>query len=229
MLYAVLMLALAVCVYLPSLWVRWVMHKHSTAIEDMPGTGGELAAHLLQRFDMSEHKVEQTAPHADHYDPTAKTVRLSPENFAGKSLTAIAVAAHEVGHALQHHRNEEIFKLRSRYVPNAKRLERIGIMILYTLPIIGLLVKAPAAVFGLIAISLLMQLAGALSYLVVLPEEMDASFNKALPILTEGNYIQPHHEIAVRAVLKAAALTYFAAALANVLNIGRWLMVLIRR
>lgn len=229
MLYAVLMLALAICVYLPSLWVRWVMHKYSTAIEDMPGTGGELATHLLQRFDMSEHKVEQTAPHSDHYDPAAKAVRLSPENFAGKSLTAIAVAAHEVGHALQHHRNEEIFKLRSRYVPNAKRLERIGIMILYALPIIGVLIKAPAAVFGLIAISLLMQLAGALSYLVVLPEEMDASFNKALPILTAGDYIQPHHEVAVRAVLKAAALTYFAAALANVLNIGRWLMVLIRR
>jgi len=74
-----------------------------------------------------------------------------------------------------------------------------------------------------------MQLAGALAYLIVLPEEMDASFNKALPILTKGNYIQAHHEDAVRSVLKAAALTYFAGALANVLNIGRWLMVLIRR
>ena len=229
MLVAVLMLGLAICVYFPSLWVRWVMHKHSEAIDDMPGTGGELAQHLLSQFDMHEHKVEQTAPHTDHYDPGAKTVRLSPDNFSGKSLTAIAVAAHEVGHALQHHRDEEIFKLRSRYVPTAKLLEKVGIMMLYLLPFIGLLVKAPAAVFELIAISLAFQLAGALSYLVVLPEELDASFNKALPILAKGNYVPPHHEEAVRAVLKAAALTYFAAALANVLNIGRWLMVLIRR
>lgn len=205
------------------------MHKHATTIDDMPGTGGELAEHLLAQFDMANHKVEQTAPQADHYDPSAKAVRLSPDNYAGKSLTAIAVAAHEVGHALQHHRDEEIFRLRSRYVPQAKRLEQVGIMILYALPVVGIVVKAPAAVFGLIAISLVMQLAGALAYLIVLPEELDASFNKALPILTKGNYIRSHHEEAVRAVLKAAALTYFAAALANVLNIGRWLMVLIRR
>lgn len=229
MLYAVLMLFLAACVYLPALWVRWVMRRHSTTIEDMPGTGGELAQHLLEQFDMGEHKVEETAPNTDHYDPSAKMVRLSPDNFSGKSLTAIAVAAHEVGHALQHHRGEEIFKLRKRYVPTAKLLERIGIMLLYLLPIIGLLIKSPGAIFALIALSLVMQLAGALSYLIVLPEEMDASFNKALPILTRGNYIQAHHEEAVRSVLKAAALTYFAAALANVLNLGRWLMVLIRR
>ena len=229
MLFAILLIVLAGCVYLPSLWVRWVMHKHSETIEDMPGTGGELAEHLLSKFEMTDHKVEQTAPNADHYDPGAKAVRLSPDNFSGRSLTAIAVSAHEVGHALQHHRNEEIFKLRSRYVPTAKRLERVGIMLLYALPVVGLVVKAPAAIMALIGLSLTLQLAGALSYLVVLPEELDASFNKALPILAQGEYIQPHHEDAVRAVLKAAALTYFAAALANVLNIGRWLMVLIRR
>ncbi len=229
MLYATLMLLLAAAVYLPALWVRWVMRRHAATIEDMPGTGGELAQHLLEQFDMVDHKVEETAPNTDHYDPNDQAVRLSPANFSGKSLTAIAVAAHEVGHALQHHRDEEIFRLRTRFLPTAKLLERIGIMLLYLLPLIGLLIKAPAAVFALIALSLMLQLAGALSYLIVLPEEMDASFNKALPILTKGNYIQAHHEDAVRAVLKAAALTYFAAALANVLNIGRWVMVLIRR
>jgi len=228
-LYALGLLLLAAAVYLPSVWVRWVMHKHSNEIADMPGTGGELAEHLLQQFSMTEHKVEETRPHADHYDPTAKAVRLSPDNYSGKSLTAIAVAAHEVGHALQHHRDEEIFRLRARYVPTAKLLERIGIMMLYLLPLIGLLLKTPAAFFSVVALSLLLQLAGALAYLIVLPEELDASFNKALPILAKGGYVPAHHEDAVRAVLKAAALTYFAAALANVLNIGRWLMVLIRR
>jgi len=173
--------------------------------------------------------VNSLSIYTDHYDPAAKTVRLSPNNFSGKSLTAIAVAAHEVGHALQHHRDEEIFKLRSRYVPTAKLLEKFGIMILWALPVMGVLVKIPIAMVGLIAISLAFQLAGALSYLVVLPEELDASFNKALPILAKGNYVPAHHEDAVRDVLRAAALTYFAAALANVLNIGRWLMILVRR
>ena len=134
MLYGALMLLLAACVYLPSLWVRWVMRRHSTEIEDMPGTGGELAAHLLQQFDMNDHKVEETTPNADHYDPSAKTVRLSPDNFSGKSLTAIAVAAHEVGHALQHHRAGAAKKRTSKDIAAGKqalrrRAKELGIVV----------------------------------------------------------------------------------------------------
>ena len=81
---------------------------------------------------------------------------------------------------------------------------------------------------GVIAVSLLFQFVGALAYLIVLPEEWDASFNKALPILIEGKYIESDQQQAVREVLKAAALTYFAAALASMLNIGRWLLILRR-
>jgi Zn-dependent membrane protease YugP len=75
---------------------------------------------------------------------------------------------------------------------------------------------------------LLLQLAGALAYLIILPEEWDASFNKALPILIEGDYVDESAIPTVRKILKAAALTYFSAALANVLNIGRWFMILRR-
>jgi len=229
LLYILATLLLLGCVYLPSLWVRWVMHKHGKQIQDMPGTGGELAEHLLRHFDLKGYKVEQALANVNHFDPSAQAVRLSPENYAGKSLTAIAVAAHEVGHALQHHRQEKIFELRKRYLPTAKRFERVGVLLLWALPILGFLLKTPAVIFGVIALSLTFQLIGALSYLIVLPEEWDASFNKALPILIEGEYIQQQHVEPVRSVLKAAALTYFAGALANVLNIGRWLMVLIRR
>jgi Zn-dependent membrane protease YugP len=76
--------------------------------------------------------------------------------------------------------------------------------------------------------SLLLQLIGALSYLIILPEEWDASFNKALPILMEGEYVAEDKLPNIRNVLKAAAITYFASALANVLNIGRWLLLLRR-
>jgi Zn-dependent membrane protease YugP len=73
-----------------------------------------------------------------------------------------------------------------------------------------------------------LQLGGALAYLIILPEEWDASFNKALPILIEGEYVEEHDVGKVRIILKAAALTYFAAAMANVLNVGRWFMMLRR-
>ncbi|MDA7723412.1 zinc metallopeptidase, partial [Pseudomonadales bacterium] len=95
----VLVLILVVVVFAPSLWVRWVMNAHSEDLEGMPGTGGELAQHLIERFGLDSVKVETTEI-GDHYDPVDKRVRLSEANFSGRSLTAVAIAAHEVGHAM---------------------------------------------------------------------------------------------------------------------------------
>lgn len=228
MLYALLTLILLVATLVPSIWVRYSMSKHADEIEDMPGTGGELAEHLLQQLKIDGIKVEETTVHNDHFDPSVPAVRLSPLNFSGKSLTAIAVAAHEVGHAVQFARQERVFELRSRYLPTAMRLKKIGIWIIAAAPFIGFLIKSPIALLWVVLASLALQLLGALAYLIILPEEWDASFNKALPMLTEGKYIQAHHVEPVEQVLKAAALTYFAGALADLLNIGRWLMVLRR-
>ncbi|MCZ6828827.1 MAG: zinc metallopeptidase [Gammaproteobacteria bacterium] len=228
MLLSIIVVMLAILVYVPSFWVRLVMRKYSTEIPGLPGTGGELAQHLVKRFELEGIKVEETKPFQDHFDPVAGAVRLSPDNFNGKSLTAIAVAAHEVGHAIQFHRQEKIFELRKRYLPTARALNLAGVAIMWSVPIIGLVLRSPWAVGLVIGLSLLLQLAGALSYLVILPEEWDASFNKALPILIDGEYVDESAIPAVRKILKAAAMTYFAAALANVLNIGRWFMVLRR-
>ena len=217
---------LAILVYVPSFWVRHIMSKHSKEIAGLPGTGGELAKHLIERFELTGITVEEAAPNTDHFDPSGPVVRLSPDNFNGRSLTAVAVAAHEVGHAMQFYRGEKIFELRKRYLPLATRLNRVGVVIMMTIPFIALLIRMPLVIGGVIALSLLLQLAGAFAYLIILPEEWDASFNKALPVLIEGEYIQPTD--AVRQVLKAAALTYFAAALANVLHVGRWFMLLKR-
>ena len=219
---------LAILVYVPSFWVRHIMAKHSKEIAELPGTGGELAKHLIERFELTGITVEEAAPNTDHFDPTGPVVRLSPDNFNGRSLTAVAVAAHEVGHAMQFHRGEKIFELRKRYLPMAARFNRVGVVIMMTIPFIALLIRMPLVIGGVIALSLLLQLAGAFAYLIILPEEWDASFNKALPVLIEGEYIEQAHIPAVRQVLKAAALTYFAAALANVLHVGRWFMLLRR-
>ncbi len=229
MIFAILTIILAITVYLPQLWVRTVMRRHSAERLDLDGTGGELAQHLLQRFELDGVSLEKTDPGKDHYDPQSKTVRLSPSNYDGRSLTAVAVATHEVGHAIQFHRQEKISRLRARYLPLAFTLKRIGIMVMMAMPLLAIVLRAPPLILAVIALSVVLQLLGALAYLIILPEEWDASFHKALPILIEGNYIDEKDLVAVTSVLRAAALTYFASALAEIVNIGRWLMLVLRR
>jgi uncharacterized protein len=96
MIFAALGLLLIASAYLPQVWVRYVMKKHHRDQPDLPGTGGELARHLVQRFQLEGIVVEETDEGRDHFDPTAKAVRLSPSNYHGRSVTAVAVAAHEV-------------------------------------------------------------------------------------------------------------------------------------
>jgi len=93
----ILILAL---VFGPGWWVRNVMSRYSSPEDRYDGTGGELARYLLDRYDLQHVKVEET-PTGDHYDPLEKVIRLTPEKLNGRSLTAVTVAAHEVGHALQ--------------------------------------------------------------------------------------------------------------------------------
>ena len=195
----------------------------------MPGTGGELAEHLIERFELGDVKVKEGGARDNYYHPGEQKIALSPKNFSGKSLTAVAVAAHEVGHAIQFAREEPLSKLRDKYIPIASTLGRVGVSMLIALPIVTFIFKSPAAIFAFVGMSLIFQLAGAAMYLIVLPEELDASFNKALPILEEGDYLPAHMLPAARKVLRAAAFTYFAAALANVMNIGRWLFILLKR
>jgi uncharacterized protein len=224
----ILTILLIVCGVLPQLWVRFVMNKYAKEIADMPGTGGELAEHLVERYELAGVRVEQGQERGDHYNPATQTVSLSPSNYNGRSITAVAVAAHEVGHAIQFSRKEPLSRLRGKYLPISVWLGKIGIYMLFAIPVVTILFKAPAAIFAFIGLSILFQLAGAAVYLIILPEEWDASFNKALPMLREGDYLPKHMMPAANRVLKAAALTYCAAALANVVNIGRWLMVLRR-
>ena len=100
MLYALGVLIVLAIIFGPSLWVKFVMRRYSTEKPEMPGTGGELAKNLIERFSLKYEKVEVTEL-GDHYDPIEKKVRLLREHYDSKSLTAIAIAAHEVGHAIQ--------------------------------------------------------------------------------------------------------------------------------
>ncbi|XOV82578.1 MAG: zinc metallopeptidase [bacterium] len=226
--WVILVVVLLALVFGPSLWVRWVMRAHSEEISGMPGTGGELARHLLTKYSVDGVGVEATEA-GDHYDPGAKMVRLSEANFSGKSLTAVAIAAHEVGHAIQDHRGDRHLAARTRLAPLADRIARISSAAIWLAPILGLLTRHPVPFSVLILIGMSGLVARMLVHLVTLPTEWDASFGKALPVLMEGQYIAPGEERTIRRILRAAALTYFAAALADVLNLFRWAALLLRR
>ncbi len=224
LLLAILLLAL---IFGPQWWAQYTFRRYARTHERLPGTGGELARHLLDRFDMRDVAVERTEPGQDHYDPRTRTVRLSPDNHDGRSLTAIAVAAHEVGHAIQHHRNEPMLLWRNRLVTWAAGAQRFGAGAMLLIPVAALVTRSPAAGLLVFLIGFGSLFLTTLVHLVTLPVELDASFNKALPILAEG-YLEKRELPAARRILRAAALTYLAGSLASLLNLGRWL-VLLRR
>ncbi|MDX1451645.1 MAG: zinc metallopeptidase [Oleiphilaceae bacterium] len=225
MLVILVILAVLLLIFGPQLWIRHVMHKHGHHLPEIPGTGGELAQHLIERFGLEGVGVE-TTEHGDHYDPAANMVRLSEDIYTGRSLTAVAVATHEVGHAIQYHRQETITRLRERYSPLAHVIQKIAVGILLAAPIIATLFKVPHIALITALAGVVAMLTAVLVQLIILPMEWDASFNKAMPILIQGEYVREEHFPAVNRILKAAAFTYVAAALTDMLRLGRWLVIL---
>jgi uncharacterized protein len=221
----VLVLAL---VFWPSYWVKKVLTKYQEPDDLFPGTGGELAVHLLEKLNIDGVSVEETEPGQDHYDPVAKVVRLSPDNFNRKSLTAITVAAHEVGHAMQHASGFPLFKLRHKLVNFAVYFEKLGSMAILAMPVIALVTRSPVVGGSLFLIGILGIAFGTLVHLVTLPVEWDASFKRAMPVLIKGEYINDMQSKHAHKILKAAALTYVAGSLASLLNFYRWIAILRR-
>ncbi|MGH8761873.1 MAG: zinc metallopeptidase, partial [Nitrosospira sp.] len=164
----------------------------------------------------------------DHYDPSAKIVRLSPDKFRGRSLTAITVAAHEVGHAIQDRDSYPPLAMRTTLVQWAAPAEKMGAGILMLAPVIMTVLRSPAAGLLFLAGGMLTLGSATLVHALTLPMELNASFARALPILERGRYLidgdMPH----ARRLLNAAAWTYVAASLMTLLNMARWWAILRR-
>ena len=225
---AIGLIALVVIValaFLPGMWIKGVLSRHATERADFPGTGGELARHLLDEMKLAHVKVEETKL-GDHYDPLAKVVRLSPDHMRKKSLSAIVVAAHEVGHAMQDATGYAPLKARTKLANQARKVEILGSIIMLLSPVMLLLMKAPAAVLMELGLGMLVLSFGVLMHAVTLPVEFDASFRRALPVLKAGHYIADKDMSSARQILRAAAFTYVAAAAMSLLNVARWLRVL---
>jgi Zn-dependent membrane protease YugP len=224
-LLAVVALLLVALVLGPQWWVRRVLLRHGADRPDLPGTGAELARHLLDRAGLAAVAVERS-DQGDHYDPVAPAVRLIAAHHDGRSIAAAAVAAHEVAHALQHARGERAFALRFALVSRFAWIDRVASIVLLLAPVVFIAVKAPILLALQVACGFALLLARVAIHVVTLPVELDASFAKALPVLDQGRYLAAADLPAARSVLRAAAWTYVAAALATLFDIARWFRML---
>lgn len=177
-------------------------------------TGAETAQAILRTENVAGVRIERTEGFlSDHYDPSSRTLRLSPDVYAGRSVSAVGVAAHEVGHAIQHARGYSPLAMRSAIVPMlnlTSNLAMPAIMIGFFLSSAAHSAIGPSIVlFGIVlfGVSVLFQL-------VTLPVEFDAS-RRALVALERGNLVLPGELGGAKTVLGAAALTYVAAAVAS--------------
>lgn len=223
-----LVIALVLALLLgPNLWVQRIMRRYTMPENRYGDTGGALARQLLDELGLSTVRVEETQQ-GDHYDPRDRTVRLQQDNFQGRSLTALTIAAHEVGHAQQHAKAYAPLMIRTRLVQFSQMAQRFGAGMMMAAPMIGLLTRAPG-VTGLVVVGGLLSLGSAvLVHLVTLPTEFDASFGRALPMLEKGDYLYRADYPHARRLLRAAAMTYVSASLMSILNIARWWAILRR-
>jgi len=223
----VLVIVLLLLIVGPGLWVKRVMERYHRPADRYGYTGAETARKLLDTLGLKQVRIELSET-GDHYDPSEKAVRLTAQNHDGHSLTAVTVAAHEVGHALQDAEGFAPLRWRTQLVRWVSPVEKTGAVLMMATPLIIGITRLPAA-------GLLMFLGGMLTlgsavviHLLTLPTEFDASFGRALPLLRKQGVLYPVDEPHARRLLKAAAMTYVSASLMSLLNIARWWAILRR-
>jgi Zn-dependent membrane protease YugP len=201
--------------------------KFSQVLATSRRSGREIAETILRQNGIHDVRVEQGQGFlSDHYDPIHRKVCLSPHNYAEPSVSAISVAAHEVGHAMQHAQGYMPLQLRTAIFP----LANIGTMLAWPILLVGLLFMPGVKIAGvsLIDVGILLFSFGVVFQLVTLPVEFDAS-RRALVQLNQLGLVAPDEQAGAKKVLDAAALTYVAAAAAAVLQLVRLLLIRDRR
>ena len=207
--------------------VKSTYEKYSEILARSGRTGRDIARTILSQNGITDVEVvEGEGFLSDHYDPIKKVVRLSPDNFSQPSVAAISVAAHEVGHAIQHAKGYMPLQMRTAIFP----LANIGTMLAWPILLIGLFFVPGVRIAGvsLIDIGILLFSFGVAFQLITLPVEFDAS-RRALVQLNQLGLVSPEEQAGAKKVLDAAALTYVAAAAAAILQLVRLLILRDRR
>jgi Zn-dependent membrane protease YugP len=215
----IIILALAfLLVALPQMWIHRVMEKHARERIDIAGTGSEFARHALDQLKLHHVKVESTEL-GNHYDPESKAVRLEPRFMNGRSLSAVVIAAHEVGHAMQDAMGLPMFQRRLKLAKTAQTFSWIASAFVFAAPLLMVLGKGPAALIFNVVGFVGMGIMSIATQITTLPVEFDASFNRALPLLQRGKFIDDRDMPAARNLLRAAAYTYVAGLLRTLISI----------
>jgi Zn-dependent membrane protease YugP len=223
----ILIAALLLLIAGPGLWVRRTMARYHKPRDRYEQTGEETARKLLDAYGLQAVPVE-TSTTGDHYDPTDKVVRLVDSNMQGRSLTAVTIAAHEVGHAVQDSEGFKPLMWRTRLVKWVSPIEKTGAALMMATPLIIGITRLPFAGLLMFLGGLLTLGSAVLVHILTLPTELDASFGRAMPMLEEHGVIYSNDERHARRLLKAAAMTYVSASLLSLLNIARWWAILRR-
>jgi len=192
-----------------SLLVKGTFSAYSNTASRTGMTGAQVAQQILRANEIPDVRVEPVSGSlTDHYDPRSKTLRLSESVYGSNSLSALGVAAHEVGHAIQHANGYAPLGLRSAWVPVANVGGGLSMIVI----LIAFMAGGVQSTFGTAAAWIGIGLMGTttLFTLLTLPVEFDAS-RRALKTLREGGILDPEELGAARKVLMAAALTYVAA------------------
>ena len=183
----------------------------------MPFTGKQLGQKILEEKKIENVSIEPIKQ-MDHYNPIEKKVHIGEDKINKKSITSIAVVAHEIGHAIQDKEGYKPLLLRQKLIEKTIILQRLGsFLLIIGLPSIFAFTKSPLITF--IAAILIM---GCLStnvliHLITLPVEFDASFKRALPILQK--YVPNENMKQCRSVLRAAAFTYLAQSIVSIFRL----------
>ncbi|MEG1505685.1 MAG: zinc metallopeptidase [Lachnospiraceae bacterium] len=182
-------------------------------------TGAEAAERILKDAGIYDVQIEPVSGKlTDHYDPKNKVLRLSDNVYSSSSVAAIGVAAHECGHAIQHSKGYAPLAIRSAIVPAAN----LGATISWPLILVGFFITGSGSI--LVQLGILLFSLAVLFQLVTLPVEFNAS-GRALRILGENGILYEDEIGGARSVLRAAALTYVAAAAASILQLLRLVML----
>ncbi len=206
------LLALGAHVLVKSAYARYSREQTLRGI-----SGAQAAAEILRRNGIRDVAIESVNGWlSDHYDPTCKTLRLSPDVYAGRSLAAVGIAAHEVGHALQHAQGYAFLGLRTAIVPAAQ----LGSSLAWPLIMFGGIFN----LMGLMKLGVLLFGAVVLFQFVTLPVEINASSRAKAALRDCGILAHEGEAVGVSRVLDAAALTYVAAAIGTVLQLIYFLL-----
>ena len=189
----------------PIIWYNYIFKKNDKVLINMPFTGYEFGQELLLEHNLNDVQIEATKL-GDHYDLINKKVMVLEDRLAKKSLTSITIICHEIAHAIQHKENYKPLKRRNVIIRNTSWITQLGSGIL----LIGFPIIFATGSYGFIKICLAIAafslLISALIHIITLDVEIDASFNKAYPIIKQKVPVEYHQ--ACRSILLAAALTY---------------------